>query len=216
MTHRRRSLDADRTARREKRRAELLAAAIVAIRRDGASVSMEAIATEAGVTKPIVYKHFGDRNGLSAAIGEQFSSRVVDAIEAALAHRELEPQQLLRSTIDTYLRFVEQEPNLYRFLVATLPTTTNDHTGAVSAIGQRVAVVLGELLRASGHDSGAAEPWAYGIVGMVHLAADWWVERQTMSREAIADYLSALLYQGLQGVAGALQPGVAGRSAGQQ
>ena len=202
MTHRRRELDIDRAARREKRRGELLDAAIVAIRRDGEAASMEAIAAEAGVTKPIIYKHFGDRSGLSAAIGERFSGELVGAIEAALAHTELEPQQLLRSTIDTYLRFIEQDPQLYRFLVASLrvPAAANDQTGIVAAVGQRVALVLGEVLRANGRDSGAAEPWAFGIVGMVHLAGDWWVERRTMPRETLADYLTVLLFEGLASV----------------
>ncbi len=199
---RRRDVDVDRAARRAKRRAELLDAAIVAIRRDGEGASMEAIAAEAGVTKPIIYKHFGDRSGLSAAIGERFSADLVGAIEGALAHTELEPQQLLRSTIDTYLRFIEQEPQLYRFLVANLrvPAASNDPVGIIGAVGQRVALVLGEVLRSNGRDSGAAEPWAYGIVGMVHLAGDWWVERRTIPRETLADYLTVLLYEGLGNV----------------
>jgi AcrR family transcriptional regulator len=198
---RRRDIDVDRAARREKRRGELLDAAIVAIRRDGEAVSMEAIAAEAGVTKPIIYKHFGDRSGLSAAIGERFSAELVGAIESALAHTELEPQQLLRSTIDTYLRFIEQDPQLYRFLVANLRVpAASDQIGIVGAVGQRVALVLGEVLRANGRDSGAAEPWAYGIVGMVHLAGDWWVERRTIPRETLADYLTVLLYEGLGSV----------------
>jgi hypothetical protein len=64
-----------------------------------------------------------------------------------------------------------------------------------------VAVIMGERLRAIGADSGAAEPWAYGIVGMVHLAGDWWVNRRTMSREHLVGYLVSLLWDGLGSVA---------------
>lgn len=64
-----------------------------------------------------------------------------------------------------------------------------------------MAVVLGERLRQLGADSGAAEPWAHGIVGMVHLAADWWVERRTMPRARLVEYLVALLWEGLESVA---------------
>ncbi|MEY2571331.1 MAG: hypothetical protein QOE63_1681 [Acidimicrobiaceae bacterium] len=208
MSRRTREPDADRLARREKRRAELLDAAVAAIRRDGGTVSMEVIAAEAGVTKPIVYKHFGDRSGLAAAIGERFGTELVAALEGALHRTDLEPERLVHATIDAYLEFVEREPQLYRFLVANMavPEGGAGQTGLVLAIGQRVAVVLGELLRANGRDSGPAEPWAFGIVGMVHFAGDWWLDRKTMSRERLADYLSALLYQGLQGAAAIQDP----------
>jgi AcrR family transcriptional regulator len=188
-------------ARREKRRSELLDAAVVAIRRDGPAVSMEVIAAEAGVTKPIVYKHFGDRSGLAAAIADQHGAELVAALQAALDRIELGPEHLLRSTIDVYLEFVEREPQLYRFLISNLGTPAGGigQTGLVLAIGQRVAVVLGEQMRALGVDSGAAEAWAFGIVGMVHMAGDWWLDRQTLTRARLADYLASLLWHGLAG-----------------
>src|SRR3954471_15195336 len=109
MSRRTREPDADRAARREKRRTELLDAAVTAIRREGSTVSMEVIAAEAGVTKPIVYKHFGDRSGLAAAIGERFGSELVGTLESALHRTDLEPEQLVRATIDAYLEFVDRE-----------------------------------------------------------------------------------------------------------
>ena len=53
----------------------------------------------------------------------------------------------------------------------------------VDSIARQVAVVIGEQLRAGGLDSGAAVPWAYGIVGLVHQAGDWWLDDRTMTRE---------------------------------
>ena len=49
----------------------------------------------------------------------------------------------------------------------------------------------------TGLDSGAAEPWAYAIVGAVHLAGDWWLERKTMSREQLVAYLTTLVWDGM-------------------
>src|SRR5436853_6569415 len=117
MTPRRpRHDDSARAAKRAARRSELLDAASAAIRRDGAGVSMEALAAEAGVTKPILYKHFGDRDGLVAALAERFGGDLVAELEANLA-RDLPPEQLLRSTVDAYLAFIERDPHVYRFLV---------------------------------------------------------------------------------------------------
>ena len=73
---RRRDLEAD-AARRDARREEFLAAAITVIRREGAGASMEAIAREAGVTKPILYRVFGDREGLLIALGAMIGARVI-------------------------------------------------------------------------------------------------------------------------------------------
>jgi len=188
-------------ARRAARREELLDAALRAIRREGPGVSMEAIATEAGCTKPIVYRHFGDRNGLADALAERFAGDLVAALDEAL-HAALPPEQLVRATIDTYLAFVERDPEVYRFLIGRLadPRGSEEATHLVARVGQRVAVVLGEQLHAAGVDTGPAEPWAFGIVGMVHLAGDWWLDRRTMGRDRLVTYLSTLLWGGLSSV----------------
>jgi len=188
----------ERLTRRAERRSELLDAAVRAIRRVGPTVSMDAIAAEAGVTKPILYRHFGDRIGLASALAEQFGAQLVAELDAALG-QQLAPQELLAATIDAYLAFVERDPHLYNFLVGRLgaPVGTEVANGLVTQVGQRVALVLGEQLRAVGADSGPAEPWAFGIVGMVHLAGDWWLERRTLTRARLVADLSALLWNGL-------------------
>ena len=188
----------DRTIRRAARRAELLEAAVRAIRQTGPNVSMDAIAAEAGVTKPIIYRHFGDRVGLANALADEFGAQLVAELDAALT-KDLPPDQLLAATIDAYLAFVERDPNLYSFLVGRLgaPVGTEAANGLVAQVGQRVALVLGEQLRAVGVDSGPAEPWAFGIVGLVHLAGDWWLERRTVTRARLVQDLTTLLWGGL-------------------
>jgi AcrR family transcriptional regulator len=164
-------------------------------------VSMDVIAAEAGVTKPIVYRHFGDRVGLASALADQFGTALVAELDDALT-QDLPPEQLLRATIDTYLAFVERDPQLYSFLVGRLgaPVGAEVANGLVGQVGSRVALVLGEQLRGLGIDSGPAEPWAFGIVGMVHLAGDWWLERRTMTRARLVDDITALLWTGLGGL----------------
>jgi AcrR family transcriptional regulator len=159
---------------------------------------MDVIAAEAGVTKPIVYRHFGDRVGLASALAEQFGTALVTELDDAL-NQDLPPDQLLRATIDTYLAFVERDPQVYSYLVGPLGGTVGNEVanGLVTQVGRRVALVLGEQLRTLGIDSGAAEPWAFGIVGMVHLAGDWWLERQTQTRARLVDDLTRLLWNGL-------------------
>lgn len=185
-------------------REELLEAAIRVVRRDGPGASMDDIATEAGITKPILYRHFGDRSGLVAAVAEVFADELLGKLRNALAS-ERDPRALLTATIDAYLEFVEAEPEICRFLVRRALRESSEGgsttAGFVDRIGRDVAVVLGEQLRRAGQDSGPAEPWAYGIVGMVHLAGDWWSDRRTMPRERLVAYLSDLLWFGFEGIA---------------
>ncbi|HMS14188.1 MAG: TetR family transcriptional regulator [Microthrixaceae bacterium] len=185
---------------REQRRHELLDAAVAAVRREGPDVSMDAIAKEAGITKPILYSHFGDKAGLGFAIAERFGA----ALAAQMAERSAQisdPRELMRAAIDLWLSFVEAEPEVYRFL--TNGSFLN-HDGAaghrlVAELGAALARVLGGFLRERRVDSGGAEAWAFGIVGMVHLACEWWLDRRTMSRLDLVDYLSELLWGGLAG-----------------
>ncbi|HEX6421564.1 MAG TPA: TetR/AcrR family transcriptional regulator [Acidimicrobiales bacterium] len=184
---------------RDERRAELLDAAERAIRRIGPRASMDEIAAEAGVTKPILYAHFGDKAGLVSALAARVAARIDSAVSEALS-REDEPSVVVASTIEAFCAFVENESHLYRFLVQSAKHGT-DVSGPrlVSDISSRIAVVLGGALRRAGADSGPAEPWAAAIVGMAFGGATWWVERRSMSRADLVDYLSRLLWSGLSG-----------------
>ena len=161
---------------------------------------MTRIAAEAGVTKPILYKHFGDKGGLYRALAERYVKDLLEELRGALA-AEREPQARITRTIDTYLSFVEQEREAYRFLmhraVGERTEAQETVTEFIRQLGEEIAVLLGDELRRLGLDSGGDETWAHGMVGMVHLAGDRWLEHRTMSRERLVDYLSALLWTGL-------------------
>lgn len=196
MRHRHRRERPDREARHAAKREKLLEAAITVIRRDGPDASMENIAREAGITKPIVYRAFGDREGLADAVAARFAAELTTEIERALA-RDLPDRDLVAATIDTYLRFVDRDPHIIRLLVQRNVDSGIAGATFVRTIANRVAQALGEGLRARGLDSGGAEAWAYGIVGMVHLAGEWWTDQRTMPRKRLVEYLTALVWDGL-------------------
>lgn len=200
MSRRRRQATREnRDELRAARREELLDAAVEVIRREGPAASMEAIAAEAGITKPILYRHFEHRVGLVDAVGMRFSSQLSAKVAAALS-RPGDPQEVLATTIDAYVAFIDADPHVYRFLIdQALKHDPDKLQGFIRQVAADVSIVLGERMRDAGLDSGAAEPWAFGIVGMVHLAGDWWAERRTMPRERLVDYLVTLLWSGLAG-----------------
>lgn len=193
----------ERHEQRAQRRESLLDAAVEAVRSRGAAVSMEELAAAAGVTKPILYRHFGDRSGLVVAVAERFSTSLLADLQQALAQPVESPKDTLVAAIDAFLRFLENDPEMYRFLVQRATSDSAAHSaleGFLRRVGREVAVVLGERLAAAGADAGGAEPLAHGIVGFVYGAGDWWIERQTMSRARLVEYLANTLWSGFEGM----------------
>jgi AcrR family transcriptional regulator len=186
------------------RRQELLDAATAAIRRDGADVSMDDIAAEAGITKPILYSHFGDKAGLADALGERFSGELVALFAQVWAETD-EPRDRVARSIDAWVGFIESDAHIYAFLSdgSFGAGRRLDERRLVAELGKQVARALGEWLRSQGADSGPAEPWAFGVLGMVHVSTEWWLERRTLSRKDLVEYLTTLLWSGLEAHAAA-------------
>jgi AcrR family transcriptional regulator len=189
----------------------LLDAAVRAIRHHGPTVSMDRIAAEAGIAKPILYRHFGDKAGLHQLLAGRRLQELMHELQEALAV-ERDPRERLQTTIDTYLRFVERDPELYRFLLQ--PTSTGWAPGSQAAVGDfirrvgdEVAAVLRVELERVGLDPSPAGLWGHAIVGMVQQAGDWWLDFREMSREQLVDRLVGLLWSGFDGLGRPLADG---------
>lgn len=194
-----------RMQRRAERRAEMVLAAMEAIRTHGAGVSVAQIAAAAGITKPVLYRHFTDRADLQLAVGREAATLLLGRMAPELDPGEREPQEIVSGIIDAFLSAIEDEPELWRFVVhhpierAPGVEVVED---AREHIARMLATLLGDRMRARGVDSGGAEAWAQGLVGMVQSAGDWWLERRTMSRAALTGYLTTIIWGGLSGALG--------------
>jgi AcrR family transcriptional regulator len=190
-----------RTVARADKRERLLESAITVVRRDGPGVSMDAIAREAGVTKPIVYRVFGDREGLIQAIADRFADELATTLGSEMDQPDRSYREAVSATIDAYLAFIERDPAIVRFLVdrdiGGAQETSRTTRQLIRNVSGLVARSIGEQLQELGLDSGAAEPWAYAIVGAVHIAGDWWLDQQTMPRERLVEYLTKLVWDGM-------------------
>jgi len=186
---------------REERREELLDAAERAIRRAGPAASMDQLASEAGITKPILYSHFGDRAGLAEALAERTSDMLITTLAETLdpeAHGS--PREVVRSSLEAFCTFIEREPSIYRFLVrAALDSPNPMATRLVTSIADKIAIMLGQGFRAVHADSELAEPWGLAIVGMGFVGAEWWLQSQRMTKDELVDYLTDLVWGGLAG-----------------
>jgi len=181
--------------RRLARREVLLDAAVACVRRDGPFVTMEQLAEACGVTKPILYRHFGDKDGLIEAMAERFIDALVRALQPAMTSTE-PLDRLLADTMDAYLALVESDTALYRFLSTQAGATKRDVLA--SLIAEEVALLL-ERRRSDDLDGDGARIVAYGLVGMVQFAGDWWVSRpqRDVDRAALVRHLTDLAWTGL-------------------
>ncbi|WP_236795859.1 TetR/AcrR family transcriptional regulator [Amycolatopsis sp. GM8] len=186
------------------RRAEFVGAALKALDEHGPDLAMEDVAVAAGVTKPVLYRHFADKADLYVALGQRGTellfSRLVPAINAELA-----PVPRIRMALDAFFGVIEEHPNLYRLLARgsflDKPVNADVVAEDKELIATALSTLLGDYMRMFGLDSGAAEPWAYGIVGMVQNTGEWWLDRRSMSRDAVVEYLTQIIWAAIDGLA---------------
>lgn len=191
-------------AHRRARRGAIVDAALVAIRQHGAGVGMDDVAGAAGTSKTVVYRHFTDRAELYAAICARVAGVLVEHVRSAI-DAVTEPREKAAAAIAAYLRLIEHDPEVYRF-VAHRPLADPDGaadpvTDLVTLVGDQIADAMTEQLAAADGDTSGAVPWSHGIVGLVRGAADNWLSRPAgMSRDELAKHLTDLVWGGLAGV----------------
>lgn len=138
----------------------------------------------------------------STEVGEYFAQLVVDAMVPAI-NQAREERDLIAATIDAYLGTVDSHPDLYRVLIheSGAPGIHHLTTAAAQTVATHLTQAIGERFRALGLDAGPAEPWAYGMVGLLQTAGDWWITcDQPIDRATLTGYLTTLLAQGIAGV----------------
>lgn len=209
---------------RAQRRRELVEAALRAIRAHGATVGMDDIAAAAGTSKTVFYRHFTDRTGLYRAVTERVDQLIMRDISRAaapglqrLASREVDPKEILEAAIGAYLRLVENEPEVYRFVISAplLPPaerpTSDVAAGVTAQIGHQIGDILTGVLRSLGRDERVAATWGHALVGMVRAAADQWLDAggsaSGVSTDEMTAQLTDLAWGGLSGVWRPEEPG---------
>lgn len=181
-------------AHRAARRAELIEGVIAAVRERGPEVDMDDVTAVSGIAKPVFYRYFTDKADLYAAVGRELGERIVAEVVSAV-DAQTHPRDIVAAGVETFLRGVEDDPELYRFVLQR-PANAAAVSDYMAVIGKHVSRITGDLLRRGGRDSGVAEPWGFAMVGAVRTAAERWLDEPTMSREALAAYLTDLLWSG--------------------
>ncbi|MFE7427748.1 TetR family transcriptional regulator [Streptomyces sp. NPDC014735] len=160
--------------------------------------SVEEIAARAGVSKPVVYEHFGGKEGLYAVVVDREMRRLLDMVTGALTAGH--PRELLEQAAFALLDYIETYTDGFRILVRDSPVAQSTGTFAslISDIATQVEDILGLEFKARGFDPKLAPLYAQALVGMVALTGQWWVNARRPKKAEVAAHLVNLAWHGLE------------------
>ncbi|WP_248961721.1 TetR/AcrR family transcriptional regulator [Sphaerisporangium perillae] len=165
---------------------------------DGTSI--EEIAASAKVSKPVVYEHFGGKEGIYAVVVDREMQRLLSLVAVALNAGH--PRIRLERAALALLQYVEESSEGFRILVRDSHAASGTGTFAslISDIASQVEDVLADQFADRGYAPTLAPMYAQMLVGMVALTGQWWLDARQPSREEVASHLVNLAWNGLTGL----------------
>jgi AcrR family transcriptional regulator len=165
---------------------------------DGASV--EEIAARAEVSKPVVYEHFGGKEGVYAVVVDREVRQLLEMMREALT--EGSARMLLEQAARALLDYIERSSDGFRILVRDSPlgSSTGSYVSIMSDIASRVEGILVEEFKRRGFDAKAAPMYAQMLVGMVGMTGQWWLDARKPAKDVVAAHLVNLAWNGLAGL----------------
>ena len=177
------------------------------------AVSVEEIAAKAGVSKPVVYEHFGGKEGLYAVVVDRemtyLRGQISDALDVGDGAGSSNPRVLLERAGLALFDYIDRYPDGFRILVRDTPTTRDPESGvSISSSGTfagvivdvaaRVEHLLGKQFKAHGLSSKWAPLYSQMLVGMVAQTGQWWLDVRKPKKEEVVAHLVNIAWGGLE------------------
>src|SRR2546421_11687679 len=182
-----------RLSRDERRRRLLRAAQEVFGERGYRKTEVEEIVRRAGVTKPMLYRHFpGGKAEVYMEVLDEHLSRMMTKLGEAMASTDV-PLEALRRGIDAYLRFAEENPEAFHLLAETSaeldPGIADRLKEGRSTIADGMAATRGAVLKPADLSPRGAPVYAHLLLAGVEAVVAWWLETKLLERSAVVTYL---------------------------
>jgi AcrR family transcriptional regulator len=160
--------------------------------------SMEEIADRAKVSKPVVYEHFGGKEGLYAVVVDREMDYVVRRIVEAIASGS--PRERVERASLAFLTYVQDHPDGFAVLSQDSPLTSSRGrlSSLLNDLAERVGDVFAASFKQAGYDPRMSPIYAHALVGMVTFVGKWWTDERKPSIEEVAKHLGALAWMGLR------------------
>ena len=164
-----------------------------------AAASMDDIAARAGVTKPILYDHFGSKDGLLAAVIARAGAELGDAVEGAVADANDADEALARG-LRAYFSFMEQHRSAWLALLNETATNSAG-AGALEQIRRERATFIAALIAAEVPDTDPkrAMTYAQAVIGACERLATA-PEGEALSPDELTSYLMDVIWLGFGAV----------------
>jgi AcrR family transcriptional regulator len=165
--------------------------------------SVEEIAARAEVSKPVVYEHFGGKEGLYAVVVDREIQTLLDTITGVLVSEGAGTSRLLvERAAMALLDYIETSTDGFRILVRDSPVATSTGTFAslISDVASQVEHILADAFQRNHLDPKNAPLYAQMLVGMVALTGQWWLDSRKPKKADVAAHLVNLAWNGLSGL----------------
>jgi len=168
---------------------------------DGTSI--EEVASRAGVSKPVVYEHFGGKEGIYAVVVDREMEHLLDRVTSALRTQD-HPRTVLEYAALSLLDYIETSTDGFRILVRDSPVaqSTGGFASLISDAASQVEHILAAQFKQRGLDPKLAPMYAQMLVGMVALTGQWWLDVRKPKKADVAAHLVNLAWNGLAGLEG--------------
>ncbi len=161
------------------------------------ATSIEEIAQRARITKPLVYEHFGGKEGLYAVVVDREVKSLLDRITDGLDAEE--PRLMLEQAALAFLGYIQDNPEGFRVLVRDSPVTGSPGTLAsvIDDVASQVEYILVEEFTKREFDEKLASLYSRALVGMTVQVGGWWIDVGQPTIEVVAAHLVNLAWNGL-------------------
>lgn len=181
------------------RRQQLLNVAKTLLAEKGfAATSVEEIAHRAGVSKPVVYEHFGSKEAIYAVVVDREILRLLDRIGSALSDGA-QPRRLIEQAARAFLDYVDECADGFRILVRDVPAASaaDTYSSLLGEIAARVEHLIAAHFDRQGYSTEVAALYSHALVGMVALTGQWWLDVRRPTKEDVAAHVVNLAWNGL-------------------
>lgn len=163
--------------------------------------TVEEIAAKAEVSKPVIYEHFGGKEGLYAVVVDREIQALLTAITESLADSG-HARALLERAAMALLDYIENSTEGFRILVRDNAPgqSTGSFASLISDVASQVEHILAAEFKRRRLDPKAAPLYAQMLVGMVATPGGWWLDSRRMKKADVAAHVVNLAWNGLSGL----------------
>jgi AcrR family transcriptional regulator len=165
------------------------------------AASLEEIADRAGVSRPILYSHFGDKHGLfEAVVSEQIA--MVQRVVADSLGSAGEPRELVERGMRAFFSYVREHPEGHAVLTRDAPVHISDSGLGVmlDSLATHITQVIAGQIRKMGLDPSPAPIYANALIGIGAHVGRWWRDHPEITLDQVTTHTTDLIWSGFGGL----------------